>query len=472
MRIIIKNCKIPNNILKNQLFDTEACLSIEYRIFLETTKLGQLVQAIPFDKLIEKIPQKLRGENQTGPSSIIGGVRGGLALQFLKMVTGFSDEMLAEHLNTDYSFQYFCGFRLKPGERIKDKDIVGRWRRKLAPWIKENGLTEVQDVLGTAWKEHMEETFVLMMDATCYESQVRYPCDVKLLWESCSNLMKLIKSWKKYKGYSLLSKRFSTEQTAYLSYSKSKKRTHRKRQKSRKNLLKLLEKLLLYVNTHRKNKKNPPIISKWFAKRIEIIEKVYGQQKYMYESGETKVEHRICSLHKPYLRPIVRGKEVKKVEFGAKVHKVQVNGISFLEHINFNSFNEGIRLKESEKLHRRLFKKKCSQIAADAIYANNANRKFCSENNIATSFVQKGRKPTLKPERADQTSKMRALLGKERATVLEGSFGSEKEHYNLKLVKAKREDTEFLWICFGVWTFSAMKIANRIRKKKIKKQAA
>ncbi len=458
--------------MKLQLFNTEPYLSLEYQVFLKTTKLGRLLQAIPFDKIIEQLPIELKNEKPTGPNSMIGGVRGGLALQFLKMITCFSDEMLVEHLNTDYSYQYFCGFRLKIGESIKDKDLVGRWRRKLAPWIMKNGLTIIQEVLATAWKEHMEETFVLMMDATCYESQLRYPCDVKLLWESCSNLMRLVKSWKKYKGCSLLLKRFSNEEKAYLNYSKSKKRTHKKRQKSRKNLLKLLEKLLLYVNTHRKNQKNPPIINKWFAKRIETIETVYKQQKYMYDSCETKVENRVCSLHKPYVRPIVRGKEVKKVEFGAKAHKIQINGIGFLERINFNSFNEGIRLKESVKLHRQLIKKKCSQIAADAIYANNANRKFCSENNITTSFIQKGRKPTLNPEKADQISKMRSLLGKERATVLEGSFGSEKERYNLKLIKAKREDTEFLWICFGVWTFSAIKIANRIQKKKSQKRAA
>lgn len=455
-----------------QLFATEDYLGTEYKIFLETTKLGQLVNAIPFDKIISKLPVELREEKTNGPSSIIGGVRGGLALQFLKMFSGFSDEKLVEHLNTDYSYQYFCGFRLKTGERIKDKDIVGRWRRKLAPWIMKNGLTTIQEVLAGDWKEQMSEDFVLMMDATCYESQVRYPCDVKLLWESCSNLMKLIDGWKKFKGHSALSKRFSQEQTVYLGYSKSKKRPYKKRQKIKKNLLKLLEKLLHYVSTHRNDKKNPPIISKWFAKRIETIKKVYQQQKHMFESGETKVENRICSLHKPYLRPIVRGKEIKKVEFGAKAHKIQTNGISFLEHIDFNSFNEGIRLKQSVMLHRRLIKKKCSQIAADAIYANNANRKYCTDNNIATSFVHKGRKSVLNPEKTDQASKMRSLLGKERATVLEGSFGSEKEHYNLKLVKAKREDTEFLWICFGVWTFSAIKIAKRIQKKKMQKKAA
>ena len=47
------------------------------------------------------------------------------------------------------------------------------------------------------------------------------------------------------------------------------------------------------------------------------------------------------SISKPYLRPIVRGKEVKGVEFGAKVNNILVDGISFIEKLSFNAFNEG-----------------------------------------------------------------------------------------------------------------------------------
>ena len=32
-----------------------------------------------------------------------------------------------------------------------------------------------------------------------------------------------------------------------------------------------------------------------------------------------------------YVRPIVRGKETKSVEFGAKVNNIQIDGISFIE---------------------------------------------------------------------------------------------------------------------------------------------
>ncbi len=33
-------------------------------------------------------------------------------------------------------------------------------------------------------------------------------------------------------------------------------------------------------------------------------------------------------------------------EYGAKVNNIQIDGISFIEHLSFKAFNEGIRLKD------------------------------------------------------------------------------------------------------------------------------
>ena len=63
-----------------------------------------------------------------------------------------------------------------------------------------------------------------------------------------------------------------------------------------------------------------------------------------------KVSDRIVSIDCHYVRPIVRGKETKSVEFGAKVNNIQIDGISFIEHLSFKAFNEGIRLKEASAL--------------------------------------------------------------------------------------------------------------------------
>ena len=40
------------------------------------------------------------------------------------------------------------------------------------------------------------------------------------------------------------------------------------------------------------------------------------------------IPDRIVSVSKPYIRPIVRGKETKSVEFGAKCNNMLIDGIS------------------------------------------------------------------------------------------------------------------------------------------------
>jgi len=109
------------------------------------------------------------------------------------------------------------------------------------------------------------------------------------------------------------------------------------------------------------------------------------------------------------------------VEFGAKVNNIQVDGISFIEHPSSNTFNEGTRLQTSIALQERLFNTRVPAVAADAIYATNANRKFCTKNQIYTSFVRKG-KPA-----ADETQRkiLRSTLSRARAIRLEGSFGTQ-----------------------------------------------
>ncbi len=90
----------------------------------------------------------------------------------------------------------------------------------------------------------------------------------------------------------------------------------------------------------------------------------------MFKTGISP-KNRIVSIQKDYLRPIVRGKEVKPVEFGAKVNKLQIEGINFIEHISFTAFNEGARLTSIIFKAQWLTKTKLKVIGTDAIYATN-----------------------------------------------------------------------------------------------------
>lgn len=64
----------------------------------------------------------------------------------------------------------------------------------------------------------------------------------------------------------------------------------------------------------------------------------------MYDNKTHSAEHHIVIIHQPHVHPIVRGKTNAYVEFGAKIQMSVMNGITFLEDISWDAFNEGTRL--------------------------------------------------------------------------------------------------------------------------------
>ena len=52
-----------------------------------------------------------------------------------------------------------------------------------------------------------------------------------------------------------------------------------------------------------------------------------------------------------------------------------------------------------------------------------------------------------------------------RATAIEGSFGTQKDHYDLRRVKARTKRTEILYIFFGIHTANVVQLADRIEQR-------
>jgi len=351
---------------------------------------------------------------------------GKIALQFLKHYEGCSDRRLLERINTDYALQFFCGISLGINEEIKDKDLIWKTRSMVAAHL---DIEKFQELFIIKWKSYMTDTQTGMSDASCYESYIKYPTDEKLLWDSAEYVHRIIKYLCKEMRIKRPRNKIKDQRKKQLGFSKRKRKTHKLRRRRKRALLYLLNKLLEQLD--------------------EILVEI-GQKERL----------RIVSLYKSYLHPIVRGKENKRVEFGAKVNTWQVDGLNFIEHFSFSAFHEGNRLKNGITFHQKNFGS-LRRLAADAIYATNENRSFCSRFNISTNFKPKGRRKA-DPIIRKQRSQMRSLLGKLRATVLEGTYGNDKNHYGLRKIKARNEKTERLWIFFAMMTANAVKVAKRI----------
>lgn len=254
-----------------------------------------------------------------------------------------------------------------------------------------------------------------------------------------------------------------------MAYVKQRRHTQKRTRKMIRRLLDLLGKIL--AELRRLDRDNPcaGLFSDKQLAEIETITKIYRQQHNHQKSGNAKesIPNRIVSVNKPYVRPIVRGKEIKKVEFGAKCNNIQIDGISFIEKLSFNAFNEGTRLVHCVKLAEKLFGVKITKLGGDCSYSGNDNRNFCSEENIVTSFSQKGKKR----EATASVSMVKKELARVRATAMEGSFGTQKEHYGLKRINGRIKRTEILIIFFGIHTANAVQLARRIAKAELSQAA-
>ena len=128
-------------------------------------------------------------------------------------------------------------------------------------------------------------------------------------------------------------------------------------------LLALLGKILVEIRRQLRIHPDEELVSDKQLDMLETITRVYRQQKNYFKSDDSResIPNRIVSVSKPYIRAILRGKETKTVEFGAKCNNILIDGISFIEKLSFNAFNEGTRLKHcvslSEKLTEVLVKK-------------------------------------------------------------------------------------------------------------------
>lgn len=86
-------------------------------------------------------------------------------------------------------------------------------------------------------------------------------------------------------------------------------------------------------------------LSKYYYRMLLVATEVYRQQLWMYENKKNSIDDRIVSLTQPHIRPIVRGKAGKSVEFGAKLSASCRNGYVFLDRISWDNFNESVDLK-------------------------------------------------------------------------------------------------------------------------------
>ena len=137
--------------------------------------------------------------------------------------------------------QMFCGVLIDPSHPIKDGKIVSAIRNRLAPLL---DIDSLQRILYAKWKDGLKDKDLCLTDATCYESYLRFPTDVKLLWECCEWLHDLLSSESRLLSERVPRSKYNDVAKARLAYAKQRKHSCKSTRKLKRRLLKLLSKLI------------------------------------------------------------------------------------------------------------------------------------------------------------------------------------------------------------------------------------
>ncbi len=277
-----------------------------------------------------------------------------------------TDEETVEQIKENPYMQYFIGYkkyserapfnaslmvafrkRLNMDTMLELNNLIAMLKKKECE--KAASVADKQDKSGQSDDPVNNNSGTLILDATCTPAAITYPTDLKVLGQARKSGEKLIDT---------LHKRISPiGQAKPRTYSKVARRKFLPAVKQRRiggaKLRKALREQMNYLNRNLNSidrllsQEAGTVLKANEQARLETLRKVYEQEEEMYREKKHRVDNRIVRVSQPHVRPIVRGKAGASVEFGAKVSIAIDNGITYVERVSWDNFNEGITLRES-----------------------------------------------------------------------------------------------------------------------------
>lgn len=414
----------------------------------ENNRWIRIAGLIPWEELEEEYAAHFSDVGRPGADSqlVIG-------LLLLKHMTGLSDEGIVQDVLENPYMQAFCGFEKFVTDEILDPSTLTKMRERL-------GLEFFKELERKTYKLLIDRRIIkakgMLVDATVFPEKIKYPNDVGLLNDVRVWLVKNIKRIGKSIG-----KKYRTRpreaRKEYLNFSK-------KKTKTKKTINKAKKKMLQYVRRNIKQLKDAieqfkatgQQVKKHIIEQLKTAEKIYRQQHRMYRERTNRVEERIVSFTRPYVRPIKRGKQGKKTEFGGKAALVHVGGFLFLDYFEHRAFAEEALLVDHLAGYMDRFGKLPPSVVMDAKYGTNENREMMEEFEVRASFKRRGRRPKI----VDSQDRWFKKKQRERNQI-EGSFGNGKEHYGLDGVNYTIENGSEIWARAGILAMNLKTAINQ-----------
>lgn len=422
----------------------------------EDNRWVKKAQSIPWDKIEEKYADLFPSE--TG--NVAKPLQLALGACLIQREYGYSDVETVLQIQENPYLQYFCGYAGYDDSKLPfDASSMVHFRKRLTPEvlaqinemvIQEAQKTEDNDNQDDNKPDGGGNSGTIIVDATCAPSNIRYPQDVSLLNEARENAEKLLDilhsptDGKKPRTYRKRARK------DYLKYVRCRKHTAKMTRKAIGKQLNYLKRDLAAIDGKLNQEKALNIHQ---TERLETIRKIYEQQKYMYDNHTHSVENRIVSVSQPFVRPIVRGKVGKPVEFGMKLDISVTDGWTRLEYRSFDAYNEATKLQEMiENFHKREGHYP-SRVLADKIYRNRENLSYCKARGIRLSGPALGR-----PKKGEDRNKAQDYRDECERVEVERKFSLGKRKCGMGLVTAKLEETAAHVVALSILLLNLRKI--------------
>ena len=430
-------------------------------------------QAIPWDKIVPYYDQLFSSSEGRAPISgrvIIGAM-------IIKHIEGLTDRATIQHIQENMFMQYFLGYSSFTNEApftaplfvairkrmsleltakisdvialhcIMDQEPEGPPDKDTDPPTYVRG-TETEDLVSKSSVSKPSSAIIppadlphkgkLIMDATVAPQHITFPTDLKLLNAARKKSEQLIDRLYNPLLHGPAKPRTyrNSAQKLFLNTAKKKAKTNKEIYKANGRQLRFVRRNLKHIDTLVAAYTNFPLKPKE-QKYLLVLHTVYEQQEQMHRTHTKSVPHRIVSIHQPHVRPIVRGKDKAKVEFGSKLQVSLAGGFTFIDRLDWEAFNEGQWLQESVERYKQRFGYYPKEVLADQIYCNRDNRKWMKE---------KGIRLMAKPLGRPAAAAVAVHLRPGERNPIEGKFGQGKLAYGLDCIKAKLKDTSESWI--------------------------
>ena len=392
-------------------------------------------QKIPWDKIKHHYTSRM----DKGMGTVAKDARLVVGALIIKHHENLSDEATIQAISENLYMQYFVGLPSFTKEQIFTPSLFVEIRKRLGVdyWQIINELIIEHNQPKKDEEPPDEPEGTINIDATIVEQDITYPTDLKILNDSREKLEEII---------DVIC--FKTHQTKPRTYRRVARRdflnTAKKKNCSYKEIRKSNGKQLSYVYRNLKHIDNllagrinlTHLLNRHQLKYLQVIQTVFEQQYYMYKNRTNKVSDRIVSIHQPHVRPMVRGKAGSPVEFGSKIGITVHEGLTFLDTLCWDNYNEAEDLKISVENYFRRNNYYPAKINADQKYMTRENRIWCKERGIHLAGKPLGR-------RAKSEEELRKELRQSASerNCVEGKFGQAKRRYSMNNIKARLQAT-------------------------------